>query len=200
MDRTLLANNWNTLCLPFGMAADQITTAFGAGTRVMTLSGYDNDGTTVTISYANASTMEAGKPYIVKPTVTNPVFTDVTIDKTMHDVTVAGATFKGTYEPVGLTAYDRRKLFLANNMLYYPTANLTVNACRAYLELTDEVPVSASNAPSLVIEFGGTTGITDNKRETITKNHWYTIDGRKLNTKPTTKGVYIHNGRKEVLK
>ena len=200
MDRTLLANNWNTLCLPFGMTAEQITTAFGAGTRVMTLSGYDNDGTTVTISYANASTMEAGKPYIVKPTVTNPVFTDVTIDKTMHDVTVAGATFKGTYEPVGLTAYDRRKLFLANNMLYYPTANLTVNACRAYLELTDEVPVSASNAPSLVIEFGGTTGITDNKRETITKNHWYTIDGRKLNTKPTAKGVYIHNGRKEVLK
>ena len=29
---------------------------------------------------------------------------------------------------------------------------------------------------------------------------WYTLDGRKLDKQPTTKGLYIHNGRKEVLK
>ena len=29
---------------------------------------------------------------------------------------------------------------------------------------------------------------------------WYTLDGRKLNGKPTQKGLYIHNGRKVVIK
>lgn len=29
----------------------------------------------------------------------------------------------------------------------------------------------------------------------VQSNEWYTIDGRKLNGKPTQKGVYIHNGR-----
>ena len=29
---------------------------------------------------------------------------------------------------------------------------------------------------------------------------WYTINGRKLQNKPTTKGLYIHNGKKIVIR
>ena len=29
---------------------------------------------------------------------------------------------------------------------------------------------------------------------------WYDLNGRKLNAKPTTKGVYIQNGKKVVIK
>lgn len=204
MDRTLLANNWNTLCLPFALTAEQITTAFGAGTQVMTLSDYSNDGTIVTVTFANAETIEAGKPYIVKPTVANPVFTGVTIDKTMRDVAVNGtsATFKGTYEPVVLTANNRRRLFLANNMLWYPTADVTVNSCRAYFQLTDEVPENANNASRFVILFEETTSLNEElrmKNEDSTDT-WYSLSGLKFNGKPTAKGLYIHNGRKEVLR
>ena len=28
-----------------------------------------------------------------------------------------------------------------------------------------------------------------------TKSHWYTLDGRKLSSKPAQKGIYIHNGK-----
>ena len=200
MDRTLQANNWNSLCLPFNLTAEQITSIFGAGTRVMTLSDYTNDGTTVTITYDDA-TIEAGKPYIVKPTVANPIFTNVTIDKTMRYVVVSGATFKGTYEPVNLTANDTKKLFLANNMLWYPTADLTVNSCRAYFDLEDEVPTDDNHAARLVICFGKTTGVTsmeDGIRQM--EDAWYNMQGRKFLGKPTTKGLYIHNGNKEVIK
>jgi hypothetical protein len=31
-------------------------------------------------------------------------------------------------------------------------------------------------------------------------NSWYTIDGKKLNGKPTQKGLFINNGRKVVIK
>ena len=30
--------------------------------------------------------------------------------------------------------------------------------------------------------------------------YWYSLDGRKLSGEPTAKGVYIHNGRKVVIK
>ena len=29
---------------------------------------------------------------------------------------------------------------------------------------------------------------------------WYSLDGRKLDAKPTKKGLYIHNGNKVVIK
>jgi hypothetical protein len=29
---------------------------------------------------------------------------------------------------------------------------------------------------------------------------WYTLDGRKLDAKPTKRGVYIHHGKKIVVK
>lgn len=31
-------------------------------------------------------------------------------------------------------------------------------------------------------------------------NAYYSLDGRKLDGKPTQKGVYVHNGKKVVLK
>ena len=203
--RTLMADNWNTLCLPFNLSAAQIESIFGSGTKVKTLSSYSNDGSTVTITYEDATTIEAGKPYIIKPTntVVNPVFTGVTINNTMNDVTVGGATFKGTYSPVALTSNDRQKLFLANNMLWYPTANLTVKSCRAYFELDADVPVS-HNAPSIVIDYGDATGILSIDHSPLTIDHssgaWYSLDGRKLDGKPAKKGVYINKGRQVVIK
>jgi len=168
------------------------------------LSGYTNDGTTVTISFTDANSIEAGKPYIVMPTtnITNPVFNDVTINNIMQDVIISNAaTFKGNYAPVPLSANDTKKLFLANNMLYYPTGSVTVKPFRAYFELTSDVP-TASGAPNLVIDFGEeTTGVgelrTENRR---IENSFYDLQGRRLNGKPTQKGIYIHHGKKEVLK
>ena len=38
---------------------------------------------------------------------------------------------------------------------------------------------------------------TSNEEET---DAWYQLDGRRIEGKPTAKGIYIHNGRKEVIK
>ena len=38
------------------------------------------------------------------------------------------------------------------------------------------------------------------ERETLNDSHWYTLDGRKLNEKPTQRGLYIVNGKKIVIK
>ena len=200
--RTLMADHWNTLCLPFSLSSSQIAAIFGDGTEVKTLSSYANNGTTVTVTFADVITIEAGKPYIVKPTtsVLNPAFTDVTISDAMTDVTEGGATFKGTYKSVALTANDKKKLYLANDKLWYPTADLTVRTCRAYFELTADVPETAG-APSIVIDYGETTGVhTMAEGRSVMEDVWYTLDGRKVHGQRLKEGVYIHNGRKEVIK
>lgn len=202
--RTLNKDKWNTLCVPFTISNP--AAVFGTGVKVKTLSGYTNNGSTVTISFTDAATIDAGKPYIVllpdgANDMVNPQFTGVTISNAaLQNVAVTGATFKGNYAPVPLSANDTKKLFLANNMLYYPTGSVTVKPFRAYFELTSDVP-TASGAPNLVIDFGETTGVgelrTENRR---IENSFYDLQGRRLNGKPTQKGIYIHNGKLEVLK
>ena len=40
----------------------------------------------------------------------------------------------------------------------------------------------------------------DNGQRTMDEGVWYTIDGRMLSGKPTTKGIYVNNGRKVIIK
>ena len=49
---------------------------------------------------------------------------------------------------------------------------------------------------------GETTGIIsiDNGELIIDNDDWYSLDGRKLDGKPTVRGIYINNGKKVVIK
>lgn len=46
----------------------------------------------------------------------------------------------------------------------------------------------------------GTTGIEHTLYEGKLSDGWYTLDGRKLTGTPSSKGIYIHNGRKEAVR
>ena len=65
---------------------------------------------------------------------------------------------------------------------------------------TEELPQTITVV--LMSSSGETTGIgtLDTKTGDITLDGWYTMDGRKLEGKPTKKGLYINNGRKIVIK
>jgi hypothetical protein len=45
---------------------------------------------------------------------------------------------------------------------------------------------------------GDTTGIHETKREGVSREEWYTLQGQRV-AKPG-KGLYIHNGKKVVIK
>ena len=64
---------------------------------------------------------------------------------------------------------------------------------------------------SFVINFGDGDGQTGIREMNATapgtypaweesNGAWYSLDGRKLNGKPTAKGLYIHNGKKVAIK
>ena len=69
----------------------------------------------------------------------------------------------------------------------------TIAANKAYLSLpnagTDKIKVS----------LGGATGIKDISADNEDNGAWYTLDGVKVNEKPTVKGLYIHHGKKVVV-
>ena len=183
--------------------------------------GFDPTTGTLRLYFKDATEIKAGRPYIVKwnkPSgyddhesdydISNRVFQNVKIDNSddaLKRQTVVSADehvqFIGTYSPVAIYSADHDNLFLGTgNKLHYPqTDGYTINACRAYFHV-DLSNTSGVRAFSLHFDDDGTTGIVDNKRETITNNRWYTLDGRRLNSKPTTKGLYIYNGNKMVVK
>ena len=88
----------------------------------------------------------------------------------------------------------------------YPEGSIFESNYRAVLPFQAYVEHKGSNpAPSYFIvgDLGGdTTGIdaTLVNSERVNSEAWYTLDGRKLQGKPTQKGVYITNGKKVIIK
>ena len=88
----------------------------------------------------------------------------------------------------------------------YPEGSIFESNYRAVLPFQAYVEHKGSNpAPPYFIvgDLGGdTTGIdaTLVNSERVNSEAWYTLDGRKLQGKPTQKGVYITNGKKVIIK
>ncbi|MBR0118362.1 MAG: leucine-rich repeat protein [Prevotella sp.] len=79
------------------------------------------------------------------------------------------------------------------------TYNLKAN--RAYLQIPTSMVSSSAGANSVGIEFEeGVTGIDNSLSDMDANAHWFTLDGRRLNGKPTQKGIYVVNGQKVVIK
>ena len=210
--RTLYKDgDWNTLCLPFDVTIAG-STLDGADVREL-----DNANLTdgvLTLNFTNEGTVtkiEAGKPYIIKwasgENLVNPEFSDVTVKSGLTDFesTDHVVKFKGTYEWREYTEENTSILFVgADNKLYWPKPsggdNPSLGACRAYFQLTPGASVREFN-----LNFGegsGETGIicpAEIAEIAEMAGAWYSLDGRKLSGQPTTKGLYIHGGRKVVI-
>ena len=230
--RTLYKDgNWNTLCLPFDVTiAGSPLDGDGVDVRTLSEASFDSSTGELTLNFTPASgegavtTIEAGKPYIIKWNNTGGTlsesdlkFNGKTISDARHDVVITldategqekSIAFRGIFSPLTIgTGGDNTKLYLGTgNQLYYPNGEMSIGACRAYFQLNG-LTASDPNATvrAFVLNFGDdseTTGIlstTNYTNFTNSDNSWYSLDGRKLAKKPTAKGVYIHHGKKTVI-
>jgi hypothetical protein len=219
-NRTLYRDGyWNTLTVPFNVdLTDEACPLFGA--TALPLSEASITGTTLNLTFGNAvDELEAGTPYIIKweaaaTNIVNPVFTGVTISTDNNDFTngVEGelkVRFLGTYDMKTIDTENRSILFMGDESgLYYPNGidQTFIGACRAYF-MIGEGDALARQITGFSIDFGGgniDTGIisVESGKQNVGNGNgaWYTLDGRRLNAKPTQRGVYIHNGKKMVIK
>lgn len=66
--RNLKVGYWNTICLPFAMTAEQLKASFGNEVKVEHFKDATIDASgKVTINFASVTEIEAGKPYLIKP-------------------------------------------------------------------------------------------------------------------------------------
>ena len=132
---------WNTLCLPFALTAKQVSAQL-APAKLMTLETTVFKNGTLTLNFVDATTIEAGKPYVIKwnaqtpDYVENPVFTGVTISNSYNPVETEFADFVGTFSPIDIYTEEKTNLYLsADNKLYYPwdegMTSFKVNSFRA---------------------------------------------------------------------
>ena len=220
--RTLTKNGeWNTLCLPFSMTAEQIAASPLAGATIKTLDNTVNgtslsDAGVLTLKFTDATAITAGVPYIIKWTetgdnITNPKFTGVTISSTEPTPvtsTDGKVTFVGQYSPFSIVESgatgdnqgNKNEIIMlsSGNKLGYSKNPRTLHTfrCHFYIPTND----SQQQARSFVLDFGEgetTTGIismSDGRSQM--SDGWYDLQGRKLDKQPAKKGLYIMNGKK----
>ena len=173
--------------------------------------GFDATTGTLYLYFRDATSIEAGTPYLIKwatasPNyIENPAFNGVTISSIApSSLTSADGilTFTGTYAPVEIgSTGDNTILYLgADNKLYWPSDEMTIGCQRAYFQLNG---ITAGNVTEsrIVLNFGDSeaSGITTTNI-TNSNNAWYDMQGRRLDSKPSRAGLYINNGKKIVIK
>ena len=209
--RTINANTWSTICLPFDMSEEQVKAAFGDDVELADFTEWsseeDDEGNIVEIEigFAEIAEIEANHPCLIK--VSSPIeeFTldgiDIVVDEEpMVQVGKKKAErgyLMGTY--VANTTVPEYNLFLNNNLFWYSTGLTTMKAFRAYFELADvltEVEEASAKVRLVVGDDEASALNTISVGNVEADGIWYTMDGRKLSGKPTEKGIYIVNGKK----
>lgn len=139
--RTLKADGWNTLCLPFDMTSEMMTEA--GITKICTIDSYDKASQTVSITEVDH--IRAGVPYLVRVNsdwdVSN-IGEVVVRAKQPIRVQQTGITFKGFYNP----AIDATKCYyVSGEQFIYATEPLTIGGMQGTITLTGVTGVESLN-------------------------------------------------------
>ena len=206
---------WNTICLPFDVRDFTGTPLEGADMRALGSVNYQGNTLTLNFSPIGSDTkVAAGRPYIIRWTgggddISDPVFENVTIDKTTYNDTEytfandVKISFLGTYAYTLFENEDKSILFMGDeDKLYYPLSGASLGAFRAYfkLENVNAGEYIPNEAIKFVMKFveDDPTGI-DNLNANVNANEAiYNVAGQRVNK--MQKGIYINNGKKTLVK
>ena len=215
--RTIKANEWSTLVLPFDMTEAQLKEALGSDVKLAEFEDYEaeytgDDVTGLTVNFVATNLSDgfyANYPYLVKTSKDiTEFFVTATIDPDEEDAVAEFTNGKtgpkkevygkliGTYHAGDAIPADG--LFLSGNKFWYSTGATIIKAFRAYFMLNEVLSGVAEAKVRFMVDEDAAAieGITPDMENGV----WYTLDGRQLNGKPTEKGVYIVDGKKVLIK
>ena len=189
LKRTLIANKWNTFCVPFDMTSAQIEeNDLG---EIRTLSQATREGESIVLTFNQSESIEAGKPYLVRPaqSVTQIVAKGVlaTASEPSPAYSDGDIYMTGNYStmtvPIGAYFINDDKFYLAD------TDKVNLKGFRAYINVDSESPVAGVNR--LLIDIDGSVTsvgeVLDNTAE----------DGGKMVDVFTLSGVKVKAGVKK---
>lgn len=214
LNRSMVENEWNTICLPFNVTAEQAKTAFGEGVMIAQLNKNSSGNK---LSFSSVDAIDASTPYLIKPTIAAPAdgykFEGVTInDDGKGNVapnvvnTNSYLAFVGIYNTVDVT---NNVIEVLNNNYYaaFLGANNTIfkarndggkmKGFRAYFAIPNNVAASAL----CVMVNGTTTSIKSINGAVVESNApVYNLQGQRVDGNSLTPGIYVKAGKKFVVK
>lgn len=211
--REVVIDNWDVLCLPFDVTPAQLSNAFGYA-AIARLVKESDDGD-IHFEVSVSSTIPAGTPFLMnvgdtyktkdnfKKVVTFTGMTVKAVEATTAVSDASGNRFISTFSPVELSG--DKVMYLYDGAWHDAEEPVTLRPLRCYIDFSDN---TLTESPKIIIDDPGASAIIEvtgfNKRESAGKgslyNGWYTLTGTRLTEAPTTKGIYIHQGRKVIIK
>lgn len=213
--RTIKANEWSTLVLPFDMTELQLKEALGYDVQLAEFTDYeaeyddDDNVTGLTVNFSATDLSEGfygNYPYLVKTSkdITEFLVT-VTIDPKETDAVAeydngkSGKQRKvygsliGTYHAGD--AIPANGLFLSSNKFWYSTGKTKIMAYRAYFIFNDVLSGVNDAAVKMVVNIDDEETKVEGISSNVCKGAVYDLSGRKLERLPQ-KGIFIENGKK----
>lgn len=197
--RTIKANQWSTLCLPFAMTEAQCKEAFGEDVQMADFTGAEvDDNENIRVNFSSVSAIEANHPYIIK---VNSDVTEFTLDNVDispeeepivdrdEETTGTGRNKKTTYNSfvgtyVAETVVPDFCLFLSDNQFWFSTGNTKMKAFRAYFDLAtagaDYTTISSANIHLNVMDDETTSVDRIGNDELRVPSATYDLQGRRI--------------------
>ena len=201
LNRTLVANKWNTLCVPFAISEEEIKANFGEGTLVEKFDAVNGN----TVNFANATSIEAGVPYLIKPTVAGTTYTfngkEVSADAPKAEGN-ADVTFQGIYSPTDITNNGTVKAagVTEGGKVLFVNPGSQTKAFRCFFTISDNASITPAMLKVSIkgVETAINSIVMGNSN--ATDNAVYNLQGQRVNGNSLAKGIYIKNGKKFAVK
>ena len=202
--RTIKADEWSTLCLPFDMSEAQVKAAFGDDVKLADYVNYETteDGGDIVglqLNFKTATTITAHTPCLIK--VSTPVsqfLVDGVNVGTKTKPATANKEMKGTYK--SNTEVPEYALFLSDNAFWYSKGKTTMKAFRAYFDFDDDILAEVKSAEAKIrfVVDEEPTAIEGIATPDVT-GEVFTLQGISLGVQDVQslpKGIYIIGGKK----
>ena len=218
--RNFADTEWQPLYVPFEMAYEEICNDFEVAYIYNTRQyDHDEDGvkdeTVIEAFKMKEGTLEANYPYLIRAKEAGEksiVVTDATLYATEENTIDCASvfdtyTFKGTYSQLSSTTLTPGEGYytLVGGEWQPVTESTTLGAFRFYLKVDSRHGAPAAEARNIRMRFVGennndddATGIENAEIKDEKSRMIYDLQGRRV-TEPT-KGMYIVNGKKVVIK
>ena len=201
LNRTLVANKWNTLCVPFAISEEEIKANFGEGTLVEKFDAVNGN----TVNFANATSIEAGVPYLIKPTVAGTTYTfngkEVSADAPKPEGN-DDVTFQGIYSPTDITNNGTVKAagVTEDGKVLFVNAGSQTKAFRCFFTISENASITPAMLKISIkgVETAINSIVMGNSN--ATDNAVYNLQGQRVNGNSLAKGIYIKNGKKFAVK
>lgn len=214
MERAFIADGgWYTICLPFSLNANEISTLFH-GAKFQEFSGISTNGTTngIELNFKSVTATEAGKPYLMKP-VQDISMEDMTFNKKVIEVTAPVAvthksedgkefTFTGIFNPTAIIGPQYRILSGANGTELRIPGSGTMAGFRAYFVMPTDLTSEQTSTTKVCMGPSEATAISQIRTDAGTHGKVYNMYGQFVSKDPTrlAPGLYIIDGKKTIIK